>query len=78
MTTPKELEMMVERIGMSEFEAYRTSYKAAELMKIDDEYGSIEKDKYADFIIIDDNPMEDIKAVQQTDKEVYISGRKEF
>ncbi|CAI2547386.1 hypothetical protein AKUG0406_00170 [Apilactobacillus kunkeei] len=78
MTTPKELEMMVERIGMSEFEAYRTSYKAAELMKIDDGYGSIEKDKYADFIIIDDNPMEDIKAVQQTDKEVYVSGRKEF
>ncbi|MBC6389055.1 amidohydrolase family protein [Lactobacillus kunkeei] len=77
-TTPNELEMMVERIGMSEFEAYRTSYNAAELMKINDEYGSIEKDKYADFIIIDDNPMEDIKAVQQTDKEVYISGRKEF
>ncbi|KPN83731.1 Imidazolonepropionase related amidohydrolase [Apilactobacillus kunkeei] len=78
MTTPKELEMMVERIGMSEFEAYRTSYNAAELMKINDEYGSIEEDKYADFIIIDDNPMEDIKAVQQTDKEVYVSGRKEF
>ncbi|CAI2603445.1 hypothetical protein AKUA1404_00210 [Apilactobacillus kunkeei] len=78
MTTPKELEMMVERIGMSEFEAYRTSYNAAELMKINDDYGSIEEDKYADFIIIDDNPMKDIKAVQQTDKEVYVSGRKEF
>ncbi len=77
-TTPNELEMMVERIGMSEFEAYRTSYNAAELMKINDEYGSIEKDKYADFMIIDDNPMENIKAVQQTDKEVYVSGRKEF
>ena len=47
-------------------------------MKIDDEYGSIENDKYADFIIIDDNPMEDIKAVQQKDKEVYVSGKKEF
>ncbi|MFN1208917.1 amidohydrolase family protein, partial [Enterococcus lactis] len=60
------------------FEAYRTSYNAAELMKINDDYGSIEEDKYADFIIIDDNPMKDIKAVQQTDKEVYVSGKKEF
>lgn len=78
MTTPKELEMLVDKIGMSEFEALKTSYNAAKLMQISDDYASIEINKYADFLIIKQNPMENIVAVQQTDKSVYVGGNKEF
>ncbi len=46
------------------------SVNAAELLKIDDYAGSIEADKLADFIIIEENPLENIKAVQG-DKIVY-------
>lgn len=76
--TPVELELMVEHEDATPFEALRTSWNAAELMKVSNEYGSLKVGKYADFLVLDDNPLENIKAVQQEDKQVYLSGARQF
>ncbi len=37
--------------------------KAAKLLRIDNQLGSIEKNKWADIIALDDNPIENIKTL---------------
>jgi imidazolonepropionase-like amidohydrolase len=71
--TPVEFDLMVQQ-GATNFDALSTSVTSAKLMKIDDEYGTLEPDKYADFLVLDDNPLADVKAVQQADKAVYKKG----
>jgi imidazolonepropionase-like amidohydrolase len=76
--TPVELQLMVEQ-GASEFEALQTSSQnSAKLMKIDKEYGTLEPNKYADFLVLDNDPLTDIKAVQQADKAVYKNGKRVY
>ena len=72
--TPVELELMVEH-GFSNFDALQTSVNSAKLMKIDQEYGTLAAGKFADFLVLDENPLQNIKAVQQEDKQVYKKGQ---
>lgn len=75
--TPVELQLLVDT-GFSNFEALQTSVNAAKLMKISDEYGTLATGKYADFLVLDKNPLTDIKAVAQTNKAVYKKGKREY
>ncbi|WEV39069.1 amidohydrolase family protein [Lactobacillus sp. ESL0680] len=75
--TPVELQLLAEQ-GFTNYEALRTSVHSAQLMKIDDEYGTLAEGKYADFLVLDGNPLEDIKAVAQEDKVVYKKGQRAY
>ena len=76
--TPIELELLT-RIGMSPFEALQCSYiNSAKLCGIEKDHGTLEVGKYADFQVLDNDPLVDIKAVQQKDKQVYLHGKREF
>ncbi|APR60382.1 amidohydrolase family protein [Staphylococcus condimenti] len=69
-----ELELMV-RAGATPLQALQSAtVNAAELLKIDDKAGLIEENKLADFIVIEDNPLEDITALQK-EKIVYKKGK---
>ena len=57
---------------------FTASINSSKLMGIDDEYGTLEVGKMADFLVLDDDPVEDVKAVQQVDKMVYKKGVKAF
>ncbi|MFC6179360.1 amidohydrolase family protein [Weissella sagaensis] len=68
-----ELAMMVDT-GATNLQALQAAtINGADLLKITDHAGSIEAGKLADFIVLDDNPMQDIKALQ-ADKVVYKKG----
>lgn len=69
-----ELELMV-NAGVTNLQALQAStINAANLLQIDKQAGTIEADKLADFIILDENPLENIKALQ-SEKAVYKKGR---
>lgn len=76
--TAMEFQLFVEKIHLTPFQALLTSYHSAQLMKIDQDYGSIETGKVADFLVLKGNPLEDVKVVQQVDKQVYKKGRRVF
>ncbi|WEV54397.1 amidohydrolase family protein [Leuconostocaceae bacterium ESL0723] len=75
--TPRELEIMVDQLGFTNFDALYASHHSADLMKLG-EYGELNAGKYADFLVLKDNPLADVKAVQQKDKEVYQHGERQF
>ncbi|MGE0973766.1 amidohydrolase family protein [Staphylococcus cohnii] len=66
-TNLRELELMVEH-GMTPMQAIVASTKtAAECLGYDNEIGTIETDKKADFIIVDDNPLDRIGILKKPD-----------
>ncbi|GEN94540.1 metal-dependent hydrolase family protein [Pediococcus ethanolidurans] len=75
--TWEEMALLVHEIGATPYQALlgATSY-AAQLLRIDDAYGSLAAGKVADFLVLKENPLEKIEAVQQADKEVYKKGHK--
>jgi len=67
-----ELQLMVEN-GMKPIEAIiAATSSAAELLGIADKLGTIEKGKIADIIVVDGNPVKDIKLLQEKDKIVMV------
>jgi len=64
-TAAMEIRHMVEA-GMPPMEALLTSGKvAAELLGIDRSFGTLEKDKFADFLILNDNPLQNINTLSE-------------
>ena len=60
----KELQHMVEA-GMPEYEAIKSgTVGSSTLLRISDQYGTIENGKMADIIAVKSNPLEDIKVMQ--------------
>ena len=57
----KECELLVS-IGMSPMEALQAAtITAADILRLDDEIGSIEEGKQADLVLLDEDPLEDIR-----------------
>lgn len=73
----KEFELM-KQVGATTEQALTASLNSAKLMGIDDEYGTLQEGKFADFLVLDNDPVADVKAIQQTDKAVYKKGIKAF
>ncbi len=68
-TNAKELELMMQFSGMSAMEAIViTTRNAAETLGMGDKLGTVEKGKLADVIVVDGNPLEDIKVLQDKAK----------
>lgn len=69
-----ELKLMVEA-GMEPMDALVAATKnSADLLDILDEYGTLEEDKFADFLVLDENPLEDIETLSRINR-VYKKGR---
>ena len=69
-----ELYLMTEA-GMSPMDAIVTSTKnSSELIGIDEKYGTLEVGKFADFIVLDENPLDNIETIQKP-KSVYKKGK---
>ncbi|MCI1985102.1 MAG: amidohydrolase family protein [Lactobacillus sp.] len=75
--SPVELQLLVEQ-GLTPFEAFSTSVNGAKLLQVDSAYGTLEVGKYADFLVLDADPMQEIKAFQQADKAVYLKGHRQY
>lgn len=70
-----ELELM-QRAGMDAADVIKASTKsAAELIGIESKYGTLEAGKYADFIVLTENPLKNIKTVQSLEA-VYKKGER--
>lgn len=71
--TALEIKHQIEA-GMTPIESIMSATKnAAQLLGIDNEYGTLEEGKYADILVLDDNPIENID-VLLGNKEVYKKG----
>jgi imidazolonepropionase-like amidohydrolase len=63
-TMAYELELMAEN-GMTPMQALMAcTSMAARLMRMDDKVGTVEEGKLADLVVVDGNPLEDIKILQ--------------
>ena len=69
-----ELDMMV-KVGLTPEQALQTATKnAAEVLKIDQEFGTLQAGKRADLLLLDENPLESILNTRKISK-VWVGGR---
>ena len=62
--------------GMSPMDAIVSSTKnSADLLGVLENYGTLEEGKYADFLVINENPLENLDTLFELD-EVYKLGKK--
>lgn len=72
--TAYELKLMVEA-GMTPMEAIQAATKnASELLGVEKSYGTLEEGKYADFIVLGEDPLENIETLLEVEK-VYKHGK---
>jgi imidazolonepropionase-like amidohydrolase len=70
-----ELEMMV-KAGLTPQQALLAATRdAAKCQRIDDQVGTLQNGRWADFVVLDANPLADIKNVR-TISDVYVAGNK--
>lgn len=70
-----EMDMMVEFGKMTPQNVLKSAtINAANMMAIEQDYGSISVGKFADFIVMQENPAENMKALQQDNKFVFQHG----
>ena len=61
-----ELQTLVEDVGFTPYEAIRAAtYNAAEFLDAFDEFGTISVGSRADLVLVDRNPLEDIRHLQK-------------
>ena len=71
-----ELEAFVNWLGMTPHDAIVSATSAAaKLLGIDDQLGTLAAGKGADFIVLDANPLDDIRNTRRI-SDVYLRGRK--
>lgn len=76
--TPAEFGLLT-KLGMTPAQAYQcSSLNSAALLGVADDYGTLEVGKFADFQVLAADPLADTANVQQVDKHVYLSGKREF
>ena len=69
----RELALMVEA-GLTPMQAIQAAtYEAARCMDVDADLGTLETGKWADFLVLDDNPLDDIANTRSLES-VYIAG----
>lgn len=74
--TCEEMWLLVEKAGLSIVEALLAgTANAARLLGVDDDRGTLQVGRRADFLVLDSDPTRDIRAVAQQDKAVVKGGR---
>ena len=74
--TAREIELLVS-IGATNAQAlFGATRYAAELLRIDANYGTLEEGKFADMLLLDKNPLYDITAIRTSHKEIFQKGKK--
>lgn len=72
-TTVGELHMFVEKVGISEMDTIvAATSNGAKVLRVYDKTGSLEAGKSADLLIINGNPLENIRAIAQDNMELIM------
>lgn len=72
-----ELHLLVNKVGMAPQDVlYAATRNSADLLGVSEEYGALAAGKYADFLVLKANPLDDVDAVRQADKGVYLGGKR--
>jgi len=69
----KELSLMVKNMGMTANQALQAAtINAAKAIRMDDTLGSIEVGKFADLVVVNGNPLQDISLLENLEKISYV------